>query len=264
MSSPLSKLSGPAVTALAEAIRQRSLVAPYSAIALRRYAQETDCAEIAAELQQLAASGMQTAHLAYVLDAISAERSRNQPIASFVELVWSGPESAQAGTRDTGAVVRGMFANALESVLIAGYAVYQGKRIFKELADRMDVRPELRVRMFLNITRNYQDGRSEAELLTLFARAFLENDWPGHRTPEVFYDPRGLSMEPGSRAALHAKCVVVDDQEALITSANFTEAAQERNIEVGVLLRIPSFAVSLREQFDGLVNQSQLRRVPGV
>jgi phosphatidylserine/phosphatidylglycerophosphate/cardiolipin synthase-like enzyme len=123
---------------------------------------------------------------------------------------------------------------------------------------------ELRVRMFLNITRNYQDGRSEAELLALFARTFLENDWPGRRAPEVFYDPRGLSMESGPKAALHAKCIVVDDEEALITSANFTEAAQERNIEAGVLVRIPSFAMSLREQFDTLVNHSQLRRVPGI
>jgi phosphatidylserine/phosphatidylglycerophosphate/cardiolipin synthase-like enzyme len=264
MSSPLSKLSGPAAAGLAEAIRQGSFVAPYSAIALRRYAQETDCSEIATELQQLSASGMEAAHLAYVLDVISAERSRNHPVESFVELVWSGPESAQAGTRDTGVVVRGMFANARQSVLIAGYSVYQGKRIFRQLADRMDARPELRVRMFLNITRNYQDGRSEAELLALFARAFLENDWPGRRTPVVFYDPRGLSMESGPRAALHAKCVVVDDEEALITSANFTEAAQERNIEAGVLVRIPSLAMSLREQFDTLVKTSQLRRVPGI
>jgi phosphatidylserine/phosphatidylglycerophosphate/cardiolipin synthase-like enzyme len=264
MSSPLSKLSGSAAMTLAEAIRQGSLVAPYSPIALRPYAQETDCAEIAAELQQLAASGMETAHLAYVLDVISAERSRNQPVESFVELVWSGPESAQSGTRDTGVVVRAMFANARQSVLIAGYAVYQGKRIFKELADRMDACPELQVRMFLNITRDYQDGRSEAELLALFARAFLENDLSGRRIPEVFYDPRGLSTESGPKAALHAKCVVVDDEQALITSANFTEAAQERNIEVGVLVKIPTFAASLRQQFETLVNCSQLHRVPGI
>jgi hypothetical protein len=134
-------------------------------------------------------------HIAYVLDVISAERSRNQPVESFVELVWSGPEGAQAGTRDTGVVPRGMFANVRQSVLVAGYAVYQGKQIFKELADRMAASPELRVRMFLNITRNYQDGRSGGELQSLFARAFLENDWPGHRVPEVFYDPRGLSTK---------------------------------------------------------------------
>nr|MBK7069634.1 phospholipase [Deltaproteobacteria bacterium] len=32
-------------------------------------------------------------------------------------------------------------------------------------------------------------------------------------------------MEPGPRAVLHAKCIVVDGERALVTCANFTEAA---------------------------------------
>ena len=39
------------------------------------------------------------------------------------------------------------------------------------------------------------------------------------------------------RGSLHAKCVVVDRSTALVTSANFTEAAQHRNIEAGLLIR---------------------------
>jgi phosphatidylserine/phosphatidylglycerophosphate/cardiolipin synthase-like enzyme len=205
-----------------------------------------------------------SANIAYVLDAIAAERARNQPVEDLVELVWTGPESIQSATRDTGVVVREMFANAREDVLIAGYAVYQGKRIFKELADRMDALPRLRTRMFLNITRAYQDHRSEAELLRDFGQSFGRNDWPGLRRPEVFYDPRGLSTDSTNHASLHAKCVVVDNIEAFVTSANFTEAAQDRNIEVGVLVRIPSFSTALVEQFENLVNHGQLRRVPGI
>jgi phosphatidylserine/phosphatidylglycerophosphate/cardiolipin synthase-like enzyme len=34
-------------------------------------------------------------------------------------------------------------------------------------------------------------------------------------------------------AFLHAKAVVVDDEAVFITSANFTEAALDRNIELG-------------------------------
>jgi len=60
------------------------------------------------------------------------------------------------------------------------------------------------------------------------------------------------------------KCVVVDEEEAQVTSANFTEAAQERNTEVGVLVRLPNFAKSLNEQFESLVNRGQLKRVPGI
>jgi hypothetical protein len=51
----------------------------------------------------------------------------------------------------------------------------------------------------------------------------------------------------------------VDDLRALVTSANFTEAAHERNIEAS-----ESFTLALRLQFDGLVTAGRLTRVPGL
>ena len=59
-------------------------------------------------------------------------------------------------------------------------------------------------------------------------------------------------LAEGARASMHAKCLVVDDAEVLLTSANFTEAAQVRNIEAGVLVRNEFLAKSLREQFESL------------
>jgi phosphatidylserine/phosphatidylglycerophosphate/cardiolipin synthase-like enzyme len=56
--------------------------------------------------------------------------------------------------------------------------------------------------------------------------------------------------------------VVVDEERAFITSANFTEAAQERNIEAGVLLSIPGIAKSLCSQFENLVSRSILKPLP--
>jgi hypothetical protein len=47
-------------------------------------------------------------------------------------------------------------------------------------------------------------------------------------------------------------------------SANFTEAAQERNIEAGILVGDPAFARALRDQFESLVEARQLLRVPGL
>ncbi len=73
-----------------------------------------DSSEIASELQRLAKSGVESAHIAYVPDAIAAERARNQPIENPVELVWTGPESIQSATRDTGVVVRETFAEIAE------------------------------------------------------------------------------------------------------------------------------------------------------
>lgn len=52
-------------------------------------------------------------------------------------------------------------------------------------------------------------------------------------------------------ASLHAKCVVVDERWVLVTSANFTDRGQTRNVEVGVLLDDAGFAGVLEAQFVG-------------
>ena len=63
-----------------------------------------------------------------------------------------------------------------------------------------------------------------------YARAVLDLFWDlfwpfeGNR-PELYYDPR--SAENFGVASLHAKCLVVDHEQTLITSANFTERGQE-------------------------------------
>jgi phosphatidylserine/phosphatidylglycerophosphate/cardiolipin synthase-like enzyme len=60
---------------------------------------------------------------------------------------------------------------------------------------------------------------------------------------------------------LHAKCVVVDERWAFVTSANFTEAAQERNIEAGVLLDHPKLAEALVARFQALREGGWLQRM---
>jgi phosphatidylserine/phosphatidylglycerophosphate/cardiolipin synthase-like enzyme len=70
-------------------------------------------------------------------------------------------------------------------------------------------------------------------------------------------------MNPDERASWHAKCVVVDDEVAFITSANFTDWAQERNVEAGALVRGRHFSSQLRMQFDSLVQSKAVKRLPG-
>jgi phosphatidylserine/phosphatidylglycerophosphate/cardiolipin synthase-like enzyme len=56
------------------------------------------------------------------------------------------------------------------------------------------------------------------------------------------------------------KCVVVDRRVALLTSANFTEAAQQRNIEAGVVARCGQLAERLAGYFAGLRASGKLAR----
>ena len=88
---------------------------------------------------------------------------------------------------------------------------------------------------------------------------FWELFWPfpGNK-PELYYDPR--SAESFGVASLHAKCLVVDHEQTLITSANFTERGQERNIEVGVLMRDKGFANALEQQWFNLIRAKAVVR----
>ena len=54
---------------------------------------------------------------------------------------------------------------------------------------------------------------------------------------------------------LHAKAIVADDRAAFVTSANLTEAAFDRNIEVGVLTRDAALAAALARHFQVLIDQ---------
>ncbi|MBX6311928.1 MAG: phospholipase [Isosphaeraceae bacterium] len=180
----------------------------------------------------------------------------------LIDLVWTGPEAPGIVNRDTSVVVREMFQSARESVLIAGYAVYQGHVVFKELADRMEQIPQLDVQMFLDIQRPPHDHSSPAEIVRLFAERFVRREWPGRRLPGVYFDPRSLDTDHEKRASLHAKCVVVDKEQAFVSSANFTGAAQTKNIEVGVYLRSSSFARRLAQHFETLADLHLLKPIP--
>ncbi len=170
-----------------------------------------------------------------------------------LELVTTGPEVPGIANRDTSVVVRELFANARDSVLVAGYAVYQGQRVFQALADRMVAIPALKVRMFLDIQRGPGDTTLPSELVRRFAERFRSRQWPKDRLlPEVFFDRRSLEPEPECRASLHAKCVVVDGKEVFVSSANFTEAAQHRNLEIGLLIRSAEIATRIINYFNAL------------
>jgi len=133
---------------------------------------------------------------------------------------------------------------------------------FKQLATRMTAEPQLEVKMFLNIARALRDTTIPEQLIGRFANEFRREHWSGTRYPVIFYDPRALAIDEKKRTSLHAKCVVVDGARSLVTSANFTEAAQQRNIEVGVLVTDERFSKALVTQFDTLIRAGAVEPLP--
>ncbi len=268
MSSVLRRLGRPALISLAQALEAERLKASFSSSQLRGLVPEELLEPVRAELKEMLADGMAAHHIARLLRLLADEREAAQVIADRVELVWSGLDLETSTTRDTEVVVQQLFREAERSVLVASYAVDKGKKaeaLFGHLASRMDSEPELEVRFFLNVHRkSHNDTTPESVLLRQFADRFRHEIWPGERLPKVFHDPRSLAAAGTARACLHAKCIVADEERALITSANFTEAAQERNVEAGVMIADASLARALKAQFDTLVDRGALKRIPGL
>jgi phosphatidylserine/phosphatidylglycerophosphate/cardiolipin synthase-like enzyme len=255
----LARLTEADTRELIRALKSNRLHAPYLAQAVERVVTCPLAATIAAGLEELAALGFTSPQIATSLELALLSRTQPSIGQDYIDLVTTGPEVAGVSNRDTSVVVRELFAHAHESIFLAGYAVYQGMQVFAELADRMEQRPGLQVRFVLDIPRPSGDLSTNEEVVRRFVNHFRRCQWPELKPlPELYYDPRSLEMNPARKTCMHAKCVVVDRKLVFVSSANFTEAAQERNLEVGLLVRSPSLAAQLQGHFDCLIGGKRL------
>jgi phosphatidylserine/phosphatidylglycerophosphate/cardiolipin synthase-like enzyme len=247
---------------IVSAIRANRLSAPFTAVSLQRFIGSAVAGATAGELQNLLEQGFNPNQVAIVLELLAKDRSRRPALEEVLDLVTTGPEACGVTNRDTGVVIRELFTHAKQSVLLVGYAVYQGRYVFRALADRMQELPNLTVRMFLDVQRGPGDTSKSTEIVHRFAERFKTREWPtDHPLPKLYYDPRSLDLDATKRACLHAKCVVVDGKAVFISSANFTEAAQERNIEVGLLVHSRWLAERVAGHFDALLEAKLLTAI---
>jgi phosphatidylserine/phosphatidylglycerophosphate/cardiolipin synthase-like enzyme len=243
---------------LVGALETGQLALPYSVATVRsvlglREGGE-DLVSALGELERMGISGNACAVWIRTIEEVSAR-------IPSPDLVWSGPEVPGLHARDTRRVYEELLGSAEHSVWASSYAYFDGPRAFEVLARRLDARPELRVTLLLNIQRRRGDTTTAEQLVRKFADRFWGLDWPGSSRPRVYYDPRSLEPD-GPSGVLHAKAVVTDDEVVFITSANLTEAALERNIELGLLVRDHALAASVSSHFRILIERGLLSPLP--
>jgi len=254
---PLHGLPTGSLRALSSSLSAGNLSAGITQYAIQQVA-GADAIAVEGALRQLEDLGMSAAHMAIVVQGIIDGRDFQPDSATLFDLVLSGPEVPGVPTADTAAVVQTLISRATREVLMVGYAIHNGRRLFEPLAARMSSMADLRVVFCIDIARHYGDTTLDSEVVRKFATEFRAKHWPWPKLPEVFYDPRSLVASGGQRASLHAKCILVDHEIALVTSANFTEAAQHRNIEAGILIRHPGMVRRIANYFESLRATSQL------
>ena len=243
---------------LAGALESGALAPPYTPAAVRSALGTSDGVQQLAEtLQYLEQAGTPGAATAWWIRKLEEAATRT-PIA---DLVWSGPEVPGLHARDTRRVYQELLGSAERSIWVSTYVYTDGPRAFETLANRMDTTPGLRVTLLLNIQRRQGDTTAADQLVRAFADRFWETDWPGTARPNVCYDPR--SLQPDRPAGvLHAKAVVTDEHTVFITSANITDAALDRNIELGLLTQDPALAATITTHFQTLISQQHLQPLP--
>jgi cardiolipin synthase len=177
--------------------------------------------------------------IAVALESVqSAQCLADVPV---VEVVVTGPDSLAAPVRLTSEVVRQLIDQATKRVTMISYAAYQMPSIIGALDAA--VSRGVAVRLILESAEKL-DGGGGAHAYAKF-RTY---HWPIDR------------REPPD-ARLHAKAVIIDSRDVLLTSANMTSAAYDKNIELGVLCRGGGVARQVQSHFDALIARGVLAPV---
>lgn len=177
------------------------------------------------------------------------------------EVVWTGPESIAATSRDTAAVVAGMFRDAEREVLVSAFALDVAKdpahALFAPLHAAMSAR-SVKAAVFFDLER-CADAAHVSRAVAASGEPFLKLYWPfGPPYPDLYFDPRAL--EAGPPSSMHAKVVVADRRFVLVGSANLTDRGQTRNVELGIRLDDPALGQRIAEQWMGAATAGGFRR----
>jgi cardiolipin synthase len=180
--------------------------------------------------------------------ALAAKRSRQS-----VELVWTGPATPVVPVRRTEQVLLELIQEAQHKLTIMSFGIFQVSRLVQALEEAL-VRSVV-LRIVLGDREAQSDWAIEQQRQQLGrvinARASLYW-WPHERR---LRDPVGCA------GLMHAKAAVADSRTAFLTSANLTEAAFERNMELGVLIRGGGAPYSIERLVDALIESSELKLI---
>jgi len=168
------------------------------------------------------------AYFAALLEAIADGAWAERTASPTTEVVWTGPKVEGSYLRATRQVVQDIIQGAERELLVVGYWIagsgdHKGiiNDVVEQIADA--VKRGVTVTMVLD-QRDKPYGKNNREILL--------DLWPHDIEPPVILT---WDIPEGEKhLKLHAKVLVADRRDALVTSANLTMYALDRNMEMGV------------------------------
>ena len=212
-------------------------------------------------LSEMKAEGARPTLMALLLERLADTQDALQHERDAWSFVWSGPEPLHARTADTFATVDQLLQQARRSLLIATYNIglsSEFRQLLEGIALRLEAKELERVQLFFHPVQIHD--RLGHEPMATIRSWFNDKVWPWPAKPEAYIDKR-LLRSGGEPCLQHAKVVIADadtpQSSALVTSANFSEAAQRHNFEAGWLVREPWRADMVNNHFQRLIAEGQ-------
>jgi phosphatidylserine/phosphatidylglycerophosphate/cardiolipin synthase-like enzyme len=220
-------------------IRGRPSVDPFAPMARGGLLAEPDCAATAARMSPAEAPSI----MRLCLQALRIQYEEFRPNLLDAELVATLPPETPGIARPTERVVREMVDLATKEIILLGYEVTD-----RDLVSLLGAAGARGVEVVVICDRGRGAGVRVLEA------------WPtGARRPRVCQDRERIDGSP--HASMHAKCLLVDGSDLLVTSANFTFHGLHGNIEIGIRVS-GTAAAEARKIFSFLVESHVLEDVP--
>ncbi len=151
------------------------------------------------------------------------------------ELVITAPNSFKVKARKTKVVVEEMISSAKKSITLTGYSISD---YFAEMLDVIIRKSTQGVYVTLYIN-DIEKQKEQIDRVIFYAGKFIK-----------IYNYN--KQNDDNMAALHAKLIVIDGKETLISSANLSYHGMQGNIEMGILIESVKKAKEVEELLKSL------------
>jgi phosphatidylserine/phosphatidylglycerophosphate/cardiolipin synthase-like enzyme len=169
------------------------------------------------------------------------------------EVIWTGPANTRFPVRRIDQVLYDLVSQARRRIILITFAAHRIRHLCVLLTKA--------VKRGVALTLIVESEDESEGQLTRDALAALQN--VPLASTRICYWPSGKRKrnQAGRPGKLHIKCAIVDDV-AVVGSANLTDDAFNRNMELGILIREKVTVTAIAEHFRELISRGILVELP--
>ena len=173
----------------------------------------------------------------------------------LMEIIWTGPANGRFPVRRIDQLLYDLVSAATRRVVLVTFAAHRVPHLCAHLTQAVQRGVELTLIV-------ESETESEGQLTHDAIAAFSSVPSAASR---LYYWPlaRRERNQAGRPGKLHVKCAIVDDV-ALVGSANLTDDAFNRNMELGMIVREAATVDTIARHFDELILRGVLMKVNAV